>query len=171
MRRTATLLKTRPVSHQRLSTASAGLLKPSSAWAFLASRSYSSNVPTDLKYTKSHEWVRMTNGVATIGITDHAQEALGEVVFVDLPETGATYGQKESFGAVESVKTVSDIYAPVGGEVVEVNADLKDKGSVNINSDPYGNGWMVKLKVSNQAELNDLLDAKAYEEHCASEAH
>jgi glycine cleavage system H protein len=117
---------------------------------FLAYRSYAT-VPKDLRYTTSHEWVRVDDGIATIGITDHAQDSLGEVVFVDLPDSGKAYAQKESFAAVESVKTVSDVYAPVAGEVVDVNQDLKDKEKVSaINSDPYGNGWMVKFKVANK---------------------
>jgi len=129
-------------------------------------------VPPDLKYTKSHEWVKLDEGEVTIGITDHAQDALGEVVFVDLPETGAKYGQKESFAAIESVKTVSDVYSPVSGEVVQVNEGLKDKEQVsNINKDPYGSGWLVKLKLNKTDELNHLLDAKAYETHCAAEMH
>lgn len=117
------------------------------------------SVPGDLQYTKSHEWVRVEDGVATVGITDHAQDELGDVVFVELPETGATLAPGDSFGAVESVKAVSDLYAPVGGEVVEVNAALENSPE-KINEDPYGEGWILKLQISDRA---DLLSAADYE--------
>ncbi len=117
------------------------------------------SVPQDLRYTKSHEWVRVEDDVATIGITDHAQEELGDVVFVELPESGATFEAGDSFGAVESVKAVSDLYAPVGGEVVEVNSALEDAPE-KINEDPYGEGWIVKLSTSTEA---DLLSPEEYE--------
>ena len=116
-------------------------------------------VPGDLQYTKSHEWVRVEGDVATVGITDHAQDELGDVVFVELPEQGATLAAGDSFGAVESVKAVSDLYAPVSGEVVEVNSALEDSPE-KINEDPYGEGWILKLQVSDQA---DLLSAADYE--------
>ncbi len=116
-------------------------------------------VPQDLQYTKSHEWVRVESGVATVGITDHAQDELGDVVFVELPEQGATLAAGDSFGAVESVKAVSDLYAPVGGEVVEVNGALEDSPE-KINEDPYGEGWILKLRISTEA---DLLSAADYE--------
>ncbi len=117
------------------------------------------SVPQDLQYTKTHEWVRIEESVATIGITDHAQEELGDVVFVELPESGATFEAGDSFGAVESVKAVSDLYAPVGGEVVEVNSTLEDAPE-KINEDPYGEGWIVKLRVSDEG---DLISAADYE--------
>ena len=117
------------------------------------------SVPGDLQYTKSHEWVRVEDGVATVGITDHAQDELGDVVFVELPEQGATLAPGDSFGAVESVKAVSDLYAPVGGEVVEVNGALEDSPE-KINEDPYGEGWILKLQVSDRG---DLLSAADYE--------
>ena len=117
------------------------------------------NIPDDLQYTKSHEWVRMEDGTATIGITDHAQDELGDVVFVELPDEGATFDAGESFGTVESVKAVSDIYAPVGGDVVEVNSALEDAPE-NINEDPYGEGWIVKLRTTDEA---DLLSPQEYE--------
>ena len=117
------------------------------------------SVPGDLQYTKSHEWVRVEDGVATVGITDHAQDELGDVVFVELPEMGATLAPGEPFGAVESVKAVSDLYAPVGGEVVEVNGALEDSPE-KINEDPYGEGWILKLQISDQG---DLLSAADYE--------
>ena len=123
------------------------------------------SVPGDLQYTKSHEWVRVEDGVATVGITDHAQDELGDVVFVELPETGATLAPGDSFGAVESVKAVSDLYAPVGGEVVEVNGALEDSPE-KINEDPYGEGWIVKIQVSGEA---DLLSASDYEQFLEEE--
>jgi len=117
------------------------------------------SVPEDLRYTKSHEWVRLEDGTATIGITDHAQYELGDVVFVELPGEGATFDAGESFGTVESVKAVSDVYAPVGGEVVEVNSSLEDAPE-KINDDPYGEGWIVKLRTSDEA---NLLSPEEYE--------
>jgi glycine cleavage system H protein len=117
------------------------------------------NIPEDLQYTKSHEWVRIEGDTATIGITDHAQDELGDVVFVELPEEGDTFDADESFGTVESVKAVSDLYTPVGGEVVEVNSALEDAPE-NINEDPYGEGWIVKLRTTDEA---DLLSPEEYE--------
>ena len=116
-------------------------------------------VPEDLLYTKSHEWVRTEGDAATIGITDHAQNELGDVVFVELPEEGDTFDAGEPFGTVESVKAVSDLYTPVGGEVVEVNSALEDAPE-KINKDPYGEGWIVKLRISEEA---DLLSPEEYE--------
>jgi glycine cleavage system H protein len=110
------------------------------------------NIPEDLQYTKSHEWVRTEGDTATIGITDHAQDELGDVVFVELPEEGATFDAGESFGTVESVKAVSDLYTPVGGEVVEVNSTLEDAPE-KINEDPYGEGWIAKLRTTDETEL------------------
>ena len=118
------------------------------------------SVPEELQYTRSHEWVRTEGDTATIGITDYAQDELGDIVFVELPEEGATFGAGDSFGAVESVKAVSDIYAPVGGEVVEVNEVLDDSPE-KINEDPYGDGWIIKLRVSDEGE--GLLSASDYE--------
>ena len=117
------------------------------------------SVPGDLQYTKSHEWVRVEDGVATVGITDHAQDELGDVVFVELPEMGAALAAGDSFGAVESVKAVSDLYATVGGKVVEVNGALEDSPE-KINEDPYGEGWILKLRISDEG---DLLSAADYE--------
>jgi glycine cleavage system H protein len=117
------------------------------------------SVPGELQYTKSHEWIRLEDDIATVGITDHAQEELGDVVFVELPERGASFGAGDSFGIVESVKAVSDLYAPVGGEVVEVNEALNDAPE-KINEDPYGDGWMIRLRFSDEA---DLLSAEEYE--------
>ncbi len=117
------------------------------------------SVPGDLQYTKSHEWVRTEGDTVTIGITDHAQDELGDVVFVELPDEGATFDAGEAFGTVESVKAVSDLYAPVGGEVVEANTALNDAPE-KINEDPYGEGWIVKLRTSAEA---DLLSPEEYE--------
>ena len=117
------------------------------------------SLPQDLQYTKSHEWVRQEGDTATVGITDHAQEELGDVVFVELPAEGDSFDAGESFGTVESVKAVSDLYAPVAGEVVEVNSALEDAPE-KINEDPYGEGWIVKLRTSGEA---DLLSADEYE--------
>lgn len=119
------------------------------------------NVPADIKYTKTHEWVRAEGDTATIGITDHAQSELGDIVFVELPEAGRVLAQGSSFGTVESVKTVSDLYAPVSGEVVETNPALGAQSEL-VNTDPYGGGWMMKIKLSNPGELDGLLSADAY---------
>lgn len=116
-------------------------------------------VPEELQYTKTHEWVRREDDVATVGITEHAQDELGDVVFIELPEKGATFGAGDAFGTVESVKAVSDLYAPVGGEVVEVNEALNDAPE-KINEEPYGDGWIVSIRVSEEA---DLLSAGDYE--------
>lgn len=115
------------------------------------------SVPQDLQYTKSHEWVRAEGDTATIGITDHAQDELGDVVFVELPEAGATLEAGDTFGTIESVKAVSDLYAPVGGEVVEVNSALEDAPE-KVNEDPYDEGWIVKLRVSGEGELLSAAD-------------
>ncbi len=117
------------------------------------------SVPGELSYAKTHEWMRRDEDAATIGITDHAQDELGDVVFVELPEKGATYGAGDAFGTIESVKAVSDLYAPVGGEVVEVNEALNDAPE-KVNEDPYGDGWIIKLRVSGEG---DLLSAEEYE--------
>ena len=117
------------------------------------------SVPGDLQYTRTHEWVRREGDTATVGITDHAQDELGDVVFVELPEEGATFGAGDAFGTIESVKAVSDLYAPIGGEVVEVNSALDDVPE-KVNEDPYGDGWIVRLRVSGEG---DLLSAAEYE--------
>jgi glycine cleavage system H protein len=124
------------------------------------------SVPEELQYTRSHEWVRTEGDTATIGITDHAQDELGDVVFVELPEVGATFDAGDSFGTVESVKAVSDLYTPVGGEVVEVNEALNDSPE-KINEDPYGEGWIVKLNVSDEG--SGLLSASDYEQFVEEE--
>ena len=117
------------------------------------------SIPDDLQYTRSHEWVRAQDGTVTIGITDHAQEELCDVVYVELPDVGDAIGAGDSFGTVESVKAVSDLYTPVGGEVVEVNSSLEDAPE-KINDDPYGEGWIVRLRTTDEA---DLLSPEEYE--------
>lgn len=123
-------------------------------------------IPNDLKYSKDHEWVRLNGDVAEIGITDFAQDQLGDIVFVEVPEMGAVLTAGERMGVVESVKTVSDVFAPVSGEVVEINPKLvednEDFQPEIVNSDPFGEGWMVRVRLSNAAEIETLLDADAY---------
>ena len=119
-------------------------------------------IPSDLRYTKEHEWVRVAGDEATIGITQHAADQLGDIVFVELPEPGRRLDQFATFGVVESVKAVSDLFAPVAGEVVEGNAGLAATPEV-VNSDPYGAGWMLRVRLSDPAQLEQLLDAAAYE--------
>jgi len=126
-------------------------------------------VPDELKYTKDHEWLRIEGGEGVIGITDFAQDALGDVVFVELPAVGATLAQGDAFGVVESNKSVSDLYAPVAGTVVAVNQALVDAPE-SVNADPYGAGWMIRLKLDGAAG-DGLLDAAAYRQHADSEAH
>jgi glycine cleavage system H protein len=116
--------------------------------------------PSDLKYTKDHEWVRVSGERAHVGITDYAQKQLGDVVYLELPEVGRTFSRGDVFGTIESVKAVSELYAPISGEVVEVNSDLAQKPE-SVNSDPHGT-WMVVLKVSNPGEAGELLDSSAY---------
>ena len=119
-------------------------------------------VPTDLRYTTDHEWVRVDGDTATIGITDFAADQLGDVVFVDLPEIGTSVEQFATFGVVESVKAVSDLYAPVSGEVGEANGDLSAKPEL-VNSDPYGVGWMIQVRMTNPGQVESLLSSEAYE--------
>ena len=119
------------------------------------------NVPADLKYTKTHEWIRLNGDEATIGITDFAQSELGDIVYVDLPNPGRALNAGETMGSVESVKTVSDMYAPVAGTVTEVNAAIGSQTEL-VNSDPYGNGWMLKIRLNNPADADQLMDASAY---------
>ena len=119
------------------------------------------NVPTNLKYTKDHEWVRVEGDVAVIGITDFAQQELGDIVSVEIETVGETLEKEEVFGSVEAVKTVSDLFMPLSGEVLELNENL-DANPELVNTDPYNDGWMVKVKISDQSELDDLLDSDAY---------
>jgi glycine cleavage system H protein len=119
-------------------------------------------VPSDLRYTKDHEWVRVEGDTATIGVTDFAAQQLGDVVFVDLPQTGKAIDQFATFGVVESVKAVSDLYAPLSGEVVGVNPDLSSQPEL-VNSDPFGKGWMIRVHVTDAAQVDGLLDAAGYQ--------
>jgi len=128
-----------------------------------------SDIPSDLKYVASHEWIRVEGDVVTVGITDHAQELLGDVVFVELPEVGSELASGDDAGVVESVKAASDIYAPLSGEIVEVNELLVDAPET-VNSDFYGDGWFFKIKLSDTSELEGLMDAAAYADLCESEA-
>jgi glycine cleavage system H protein len=124
--------------------------------------------PPGLRYSKEHEWVAAEETVATVGITDHAQEQLGEIVYIELPSVGEKVSKDDPFGVVESVKAVSDIYAPVSGTVLEVNEDLAESPEV-VNEDPYGDGWLIKVRVSDPADLDDLMDNEEYEQMIARE--
>jgi glycine cleavage system H protein len=126
-------------------------------------------VPADLRYTKEHEWVRVRGSEAEVGITDFAQGELGDVVFVELPSVGARVQQMKSFGTIDAVKTVSDLFAPVSGEVTAINTDLKDNPAL-INQSPYEKGWMVRIKMANPAETEALLSAEAYEKALGAHA-
>lgn len=119
------------------------------------------NFPADLKYTKDHEWVKVTGGEALIGITDFAQKELGDIVYVDITTLGETVGKEEVFGTVEAVKTVSDLFMPITGKVLEVNKDI-DSAPESVNSDPYGKGWIIKVSVADPSELSGLLSADDY---------
>jgi len=118
--------------------------------------------PTGLRYSQEHEWVAVDGDIATIGITDYAQEQLGDVVYVELPTVGKVLNKDDTFGVVESVKAVSDIYAPVGGTVTETNADLPNAPEL-VNADPYGKAWMIRVRLSNPQEVNEMMDAAAYQ--------
>jgi glycine cleavage system H protein len=120
------------------------------------------NIPAELIYTKEHEWARIEDDTATIGITDYAQGELGDIVYVDLPEIGTQVGMGDSFGTIEAVKAVSDLFAPLSGEVVAVNGDLNDAPE-KINQDPYNEGWMIRIKMSDIEEKGELLDSQQYE--------
>ena len=120
------------------------------------------NIPQNLKYTKDHEWVSVSGDIATIGITDFAQSELGDIVYVEIETEGETLGQEEVFGSVEAVKTVSDLYMPIAGEVLEMNTEL-DSNPELVNSDPYGKGWMVKVAVSDAAQFDTLLSSDDYQ--------
>lgn len=120
------------------------------------------NFPADVKYTKDHEWIRVDGDVAYVGITDYAQSELGEIVYVDITTEGETVAKEEVFGTIEAVKTVSDLFMPVGGEVLEVNAELEDAPQL-VNEDAYGKGWLIKVSVSDPSELDSLLSAEEYQ--------
>ena len=125
------------------------------------------NVPEGLYYSKDHEWLRVEGETGTVGITDHAQHSLGDVVYVELPKTGETFAAHDTFGSVESVKAVSELFLPVAGEVTEVNESLTDEPE-KVNSDPYGDGWMLRVKLSNRGEVDSLLSAAEYEDYIGS---
>lgn len=125
--------------------------------------------PDDLKYTRSHEWARVDGNIVTIGLTDYAQESLGDIVHIELPEDGKEINKEEVFGVVESVKAVSDIYSPVTGEVVEINEALMDSPEV-ANDDPYGEAWMIKVKIDDASELEGLMDCKEYKKFVEEES-
>ena len=121
------------------------------------------NIPTELKYTKDHEWVKIDGEIATIGITDFAQQELGDIVYIEIESTGETLDVDEVFGTVEAVKTVSDLFMPLSGEVLEFNADLEDTPE-SVNDDPYKSGWMIKVKIEDPSQISDLLDFDAYKQ-------
>ena len=121
------------------------------------------NFPTDVKYTKDHEWIRVDGDVAYVGITDYAQSELGEIVYVDITTEGETVAKEEVFGTIEAVKTVSDLFMPASGEVLEVNAELEDAPEL-VNQEPYGKGWLIKVSVADAAELDSLLSAEEYQQ-------
>jgi glycine cleavage system H protein len=127
------------------------------------------NVPEDLHYSKDHEWVRVNGDVAIIGITDYAQNSLGDVVYVELPKAGDEFAANESFGSVESVKAVSEVFTPIAGAVVTINEALADEPET-VNSDPYGEGWMIQLKMANPGEVDSLLTAAEYEDFTKAES-
>ena len=122
------------------------------------------NIPNDIKYTKEHEWVSLDGETVTIGITDYAQSQLGDIVFVEFPDINSEINQNETFGVIEAVKTVADLFAPVSGEIIEVNSSLEDSPNF-INSDPYGSGWIIKVKINDSNEYNGLMSSDVYEEH------
>ncbi len=122
------------------------------------------SIPTDLKYSKDHEWVRVEGDVATVGITAYAQGELGDIVFVEVDTVGETMDKEEVFGSVEAVKTVSDLYMPISGEILEFNESLND-GPETVNSDPYGEGWMIKIRINDISDLEALMDAEGYAVH------
>ena len=121
------------------------------------------NIPENLKYTKDHEWIKVDGDEAIVGITDYAQNELGDIVFVEIETEGEELEKEEVFGTVEAVKTVSDIFMPLSGEVVEVNSKLEDSPEI-VNKDPYGDGWLIKVKISDKSQLDDLLEASKYKE-------
>ncbi|MFZ1699720.1 MAG: glycine cleavage system protein GcvH [Pyrinomonadaceae bacterium] len=128
-----------------------------------------SNIPENLRYSKDHEWVAVEGDVATIGITDYAQHSLGDVVYIDMPRVGDSFATHEAFGSVESVKAVSEVFTPVGGEITEINDGVNDTPEA-VNNDPYAAGWMIKMKMDNPGEADALLSADEYEEYLAASA-
>lgn len=121
------------------------------------------NIPSDLKYTKDHEWIKIDGDIATVGVTDFAQGELGDIVYVEVETLGDTMDREEIFGSVEAVKTVSDLFLPLSGEIIEFNSALESEPE-KVNTDPYGEGWMIKIKISDPSEIKDLMDNAAYKE-------
>jgi glycine cleavage system H protein len=126
------------------------------------------NIPEDLHYSKDHEWVRVDGNIAVVGITDYAQDSLGDVVYVELPKAGEQFAANESFGSVESVKAVSEVFSPISGEIAEINDTLTDEPE-KVNTDPYGDGWMIRVKMSASGEVDSLLTAAEYEDFTKGE--
>ncbi len=126
-------------------------------------KSQKMNIPDNLKYTKDHEWIKVNGDEATVGVTDYAQNELGDIVFIEVETVGETLDMEETFGTIEAVKTVSDMFMPVSGEVLEFNEELEQSPEI-VNSDPYGKGWIIKIKMSDPGQLDELLDAAAYKE-------
>ncbi|MCD9189553.1 MAG: glycine cleavage system protein GcvH [Pyrinomonadaceae bacterium] len=128
----------------------------------------SNNIPENLRYSKDHEWVLVEGDIATIGITDYAQHSLGDVVYIDMPRVGDSFGAHEAFGSVESVKAVSEVFTPIAGEITEVNEGLNDTPET-VNSDPYGGAWFIKVKMENPLEADGLLSSEEYEEYLSNQ--
>jgi glycine cleavage system H protein len=124
----------------------------------------SSPIPKELKYTEDHEWVKVDGEIATVGITDHAQSELGDIIFIEFPEINDLFEIMEPFGTIEAVKTVADLFSPLNGKIIEINKELEDSPEL-VNSDPYGKGWIVKVSVDKLDQLNDLLSSESYENH------
>ena len=124
----------------------------------------SSQIPKELKYTEDHEWVKVDGDTATVGITDHAQSELGDIIFIEFPEINDLFERMEPFGTIEAVKTVADLFSPLNGKIIEINKELEDSPEL-VNSDPYGKGWIVKVSVDKLDQLNDLLSSESYENH------
>ena len=126
------------------------------------------NIPEDLHYSKDHEWIRVEGNIGTVGITDHAQQALGDVVYVELPKPGETFEAHEAFGSVESVKAVSELFTPVAGEITEINESLHDEPE-KVNTDPYGAAWMIRMRIKDKGEVDSLLTPAEYEDYTKAE--
>jgi len=162
------LTKLAPLRFMRLDVIAIELRAPELKCAPFAIYGGNMEIPQGLKYSKEHEWVATEDTVATVGITDHAQDQLGEIVYIELPAVGDKISKDDPFGVVESVKAVSDIYAPVTGTVIEINEDLPESPET-VNEDPYGDGWLIKVKITDMTDLEDLMDAEEYTELLARE--
>eukprot|EP01090_Pellita_catalonica_P022209 TRINITY_DN8545_c0_g1_i1.p1 TRINITY_DN8545_c0_g1~~TRINITY_DN8545_c0_g1_i1.p1 ORF type:complete len:169 (+),score=45.49 TRINITY_DN8545_c0_g1_i1:64-570(+) len=144
---------------------------PRRTWGYQRHYAGATKIIDGLKYTKSHEWIKVDGNIGTIGISDYAQSAMGDIVYVDLPEVGEEFDQGVTYGAIDSQKATEDIFCPVAGEVVEVNEQLAEEAhAALVNTDPYGEGWMIKINIKEPAQLDGLLDAAAYKEHEKEEA-